>query len=103
MDELKELLNKLQNKISDHGDSLSEVSQILNKISEVASKSLETDIQKSFIDSLLSIPAFDEYDTVFTDFKEAIYEDRQNNSKKARSSMMSLEKEAILVLLQEHF
>lgn len=95
MDELKELLNKLQNKISDHGDSLSEVSQILNKISEVASKSMETDIQKSFIDSLLSIPAFDEYDTVFTDFKEAIYEDRQNNSKKARSSLVSLEKEAI--------
>ncbi len=32
--------------MNDHGDSLSKVSQILNKISEVASKSLETNIQK---------------------------------------------------------
>lgn len=95
MDELKEMLKKLQNKMNDHGDSLSKVSQILNKISEVASKSLETDIQKSFIDSILSIPAFDEYDTVFTAFKESIYEDRLNNSKRARSSLVSLEKEAI--------
>lgn len=95
MDELKEMLKKLQNKMNDHGDSLSKVSQILNKISEVASKSLETDIQKSFIDSILSIPAFDEYDTVFTVFKESIYEDRLNNSKRARSSLVSLEKEAI--------
>ena len=95
MDELKEMLKSLQNKMNDHGDSLSNVSQILNKISEVASKSLETDIQKSFIDSILSIPAFDEYDTVFTAFKESIYEDRLNNSKKARSSLVSLEKEAV--------
>ena len=95
MDELKEMLKNLQNKMNDHGDSLSKVSQILNKISEVASKSLETDIQKSFIDSILSIPAFDEYDTVFTAFKESIYEDRLNNSKKARSSLVSLEKEAV--------
>lgn len=95
MDELKEMLKKLQNKMNDHGDSLSKVSQILNKISEVASKSLETDIQKSFIDSILSIPAFDEYDTVFTAFKESIYEDRLNNSKRARSSLVSLEKEAV--------
>lgn len=95
MDELKEMLKKLQNKMNDYGDSLSKVSQILNKISEVASKSLETDIQKSFIDSILSIPAFDEYDTVFTAFKESIYEDRLNNSKRARSSLVSLEKEAI--------
>ena len=89
------MLKSLQNKMNDHGDSLSNVSQILNKISEVASKSLETDIQKSFIDSILSIPAFDEYDTVFTAFKESIYEDRLNNSKKARSSLVSLEKEAV--------
>lgn len=95
MDELKEMLKSLQNKMNDHGDSLSKVSQILNKISEVASKSMETDIQKSFIDSILSIPAFDEYDTVFTAFKESIYEDRLNNSKKARSSLVSLEKEAV--------
>ena len=95
MDELKEMLKSLQNKMNNHGDSLSEVSQILNKISEVASKSMETDIQKSFIDSILSIPAFDEYDTVFTAFKESIYEDRLNNSKRARSSLVSLEKEAI--------
>ena len=95
MDELKEMLKSLQNKMNNHGDSLSEVSQILNKISEVASKSMETDIQKSFIDSILSIPAFDEYDTVFTAFKESIYEDRLNNSKKARSSLVSLEKEAV--------
>lgn len=95
MDELKEMLKNLQNKMNDHGDSLSKVSQILNKISEVASKSLETNIQKSFIDSILSIPAFDEYDTVFTAFKESIYEDRLNNSKKARSSLVSLEKEAV--------
>ena len=95
MDELKEMLKNLQNKMNNHGDSLSKVSQILNKISEVASKSLETDIQKSFIDSILSIPAFDEYDTVFTAFKESIYEDRLNNSKKARSSLVSLEKEAV--------
>ena len=95
MDELKEMLKNLQNKMNDHGDSLSKVSQILNRISEVASKSLETNIQKSFIDSILSIPAFDEYDTVFTAFKESIYEDRLNNSKRARSSLVSLEKEAV--------
>lgn len=98
MDELKEMLNKLQNRISNHGDNLSEVTQILNKISTVAANSLETDIQRSFIDSLLSMPAFDEYDTIFSDFKEAIYEDRLNNSKKARSSLVSLEKEAIQAL-----
>lgn len=98
MDELKEMLNKLQNRISNHGDNLSEVTQILNKVSTVAANSLETDIQRSFIDSLLSMPAFDEYDTIFSDFKEAIYEDRLNNSKKARSSLVSLEKEAIQAL-----
>ena len=89
MDELKEMLKDLQNKMNDHGDSLSKVSQILNKISEVASKSLETDIQKSFIDSILSIPAFDEYDTVFTAFKESIYEDRLNNSKKQTENKLA--------------
>lgn len=98
MDELKEMLNKLQNRISNHGDNLLEVTQILNKVSTVAANSLETDIQRSFIDSLLSMPAFDEYDTIFFDFKEAIYEDRLNNSKKARSSLVSLEKEVIQAL-----
>lgn len=70
MDELKEMLNKLQNRISNHGDNLSEVTQILNKISTVAANSLETDIQRSFIDSLLSMPAFDEYDTIFLILKK---------------------------------
>ena len=62
MDELKEILKKLENRMSTYGSDLSELTQTVNKINELALSSVEDNIKKSFIDSLLSIPAFDEYD-----------------------------------------
>lgn len=98
MDELKEILKNLENRMSTYGSDLSELTQTVNKINELALSSVEDDIKKSFIDSLLSIPAFDEYDSVFSSFKETIYEDRLNNTRKVRSSLMTLEKSAFDII-----
>ena len=98
MDELKEILKKLENRMSTYGSDLSELTQTVNKINELALSSIEDDIKKSFIDSLLSIPAFDEYDSVFSSFKETIYEDRLNNTRKVRGSLRSLEKNAFDII-----
>lgn len=98
MDELKEILKKLENRMFTYGSDLSELTQTVNKINELALSSVEDNIKKSFIDSLLSIPAFDEYDSVFSSFKETIYEDRINNTRKVRSSLRSLEKNAFDII-----
>lgn len=81
--------------MANYGSNLSDVAMLVNKINEIANNTIEKGTQKSFIDSLLSIPAFDEYDTVFSDFKETILKDRLNNTRVLRGKIVSLEKNAI--------
>ena len=52
MEELKEILKKLENRMSTYGSDLSELTQTVNKINELDLSSVEDDIKKSFIDSL---------------------------------------------------
>lgn len=95
MDDIKKIIEDLQNKMANYGSDLSDVAMLVNKINEIANNTIEKGTQKSFIDSLLSIPAFDEYDTVFSDFKETILKDRLNNTRVLRGKIVSLEKNAI--------
>ena len=98
MEELSNILDKLKTSIDNYGGDALKIVDALNAINDIAIGTIETDAMKSFIDSLLSIPAFDEYDEVFSSFKETIYLDRLSNSKKARGKMISLEKDVINVL-----
>lgn len=98
MEELSNILEKLKTSIDNYGGDALKIVDALNAINDIAIGTIETDAMKSFIDSLLSIPAFDEYDEVFSSFKETIYLDRLSNSKKARGKMISLEKDVINVL-----
>lgn len=95
MDELRKILESIQKRMDEREYKYDDLNQILEKINSIAINSKESEIKRSFIDTLLSIPAFDEYDSIFASFKETIYQDRMNSSKKSRSSLIGLEKEAI--------
>lgn len=96
-------MNTLENLISElnkYGSSLSNLKNLIDKISELTGETLENDATKVFIDSILSIPSFDEYDSVFLNFKESIYLDRLNSTKKNKTKIIELEKKVILNLKQ---